>query len=191
MLHNVVFLDRDGVINHDSPEYIKSCAEFEFLAGSLEAIRDLTVNGFNIIIITNQSVIGRKMVSESGLKAIFDLLTSKVEASGGKIKDIFFCPHVPEDQCRCRKPETGLIQAAQQKYGIDLSKTYMVGDSTKDIECAKKAGCGRSILVKTGNGPAAEQDLIRKNLIPDHVAADLFEAAQWILEDFKQSNPAL
>ena len=92
-LKNVVFLDRDGVINHDSPDYIKSWAEFDFLPGSLEALKQLTLNRFPIIIITNQSVIHRKMVSIEDLDFIHDMMKKAVQSNGGEIKDIFFCSH--------------------------------------------------------------------------------------------------
>ncbi|MBU0987925.1 MAG: D-glycero-beta-D-manno-heptose 1,7-bisphosphate 7-phosphatase [Proteobacteria bacterium] len=177
----VVFLDRDGVINRDSVEYIKSWSEFEFLPGSLEAIKQLTINGFLTVIITNQSVINRNMVTPEGLEYIHTMLKNAVRSHGGEIKDIFFCPHIPEDRCDCRKPRTGLIFQAQKKYRLDLAAAFMVGDSVKDIECARKAGCGHAVLVRTGNGVNAEKILTTKKIFPDYVARDLYEAAGWIL----------
>jgi D-glycero-D-manno-heptose 1,7-bisphosphate phosphatase len=177
----VVFLDRDGVINRDSPDYIKSWAEFEFIPGSLEAIKRLTLKGFTIIIITNQSVINRKMVSREGLDYIHTMMITDIESKGGTIKDIFFCPHIPEDGCNCRKPNPGLIYKAQQKYRIDLATAVMVGDSAKDIECARNAGCGHTVLVKTGNGVKAEKILKEKAIYPDYVAQDLLEAVSLIV----------
>ncbi|MCK4467376.1 MAG: HAD family hydrolase, partial [Desulfobacterales bacterium] len=138
----VVFLDRDGVINRDSPDYIKSWEEFEFFPKSIEAIKLLNLNGFTTIIITNQSVINRNMVSKEGLEHIHALMKKEIKSGGGDIKDIFYCPHVPEDGCDCRKPEPGLILQAQKKYQIDLPASTMVGDNAKDIECARRAGCG-------------------------------------------------
>jgi len=172
ILRKVVFLDRDGVINRDSPDYIKSWSEFEFLPGSLEAIELLTSNGFANIIITNQSVINRKMVSEKVLNYIHTMMKATVKSRSGKIKDIFFCPHMPEDRCGCRKPK---------KYRIDLATSVMVGDSAKDIECAQNAGCGHAVLVKTGNGAEAEKILKEKGVCPDLVARDLLEAVGWII----------
>jgi len=181
ILQKVVFLDRDGVINRDSPNYIKNWSEFEFLPGSLEAIKLLTSNGFANIIITNQSVINRKMVSEKVLSYIHTMMKAAVKSRGGKIKDIFFCPHMPEDRCGCRKPKPTLIFKARQKYRIDLATSVMVGDSAKDIECAQNAGCGHAVLVKTGNGAEAEKILKEKGIYPDLVARDLFEAVGWII----------
>ena len=177
----VVFLDRDGVINRDSPDYIKSWSEFEFLPGSLEAIKKLTVNGFSVMIITNQSVIQRKMISLKALEHIHDMMKKTVLSSGGEIKDIFFCPHLPEDECDCRKPNPGLILKAGEKHRIDLKASIMVGDSAKDIECARNAGCGTVILVKTGNGAAAVKQLKAKMIRPDVIVQDLLKAAHWII----------
>lgn len=181
ILRKVVFLDRDGVINRDSPDYIKSWSEFEFLPGSLEAIELLTSNGFANIIITNQSVINRKMVSEKVLNYIHTMMKAAVKSRGGKIKDIFFCPHMPEDRCGCRKPKSELIFKAKQKYRIDIATSVMVGDSAKDIECARNAGCGYAVLVKTGNGDEAQKILKEKSIYPDLIARDLLEAVGWIL----------
>ena len=180
-MKNVVFLDRDGVINRDSPNYIKSWSEFEFLPGSLEALKQLKLNGFPVIIITNQSAIHRKMISKEDLDAIHDMMKKIVQSNGGEIKDIFYCPHIPEDMCDCRKPKPGLICRAEKRYRIDLETSIMVGDSAKDIECARNAGCGSAILVKTGNGVMAEKILKEKMIHPDVIVRDLLEAVNWIV----------
>ncbi|RZB35097.1 MAG: D-glycero-D-manno-heptose 1,7-bisphosphate phosphatase [Desulfobacteraceae bacterium Eth-SRB1] len=181
MLQRVVFLDRDGVINKDT-DYITSWDEFEFLPGSIEAIRLLTLNRFTTIIITNQSVINRNMVSREDLEYIHAMMKSAVKSEGGEIKDIFYCPHIPEDECDCRKPKPGLIYMAKKKYRIDLADSVMVGDSAKDIECARNAGCGRSILVKTGNGAITEKILSERSIFPDFVAKNLYHAVEWIIK---------
>ena len=181
-LDKVVFLDRDGVINLDSSDYIKSWSEFKFIPRSIEAIKELTLKGFNAIVITNQSVINRNMVSGKGLEHIHASMKNEVKSGGGLIKDIFFCPHIPEDNCDCRKPRPGLIFQAQKAYSIDLKDAVMVGDSAKDIECARNAGCGKAILVKTGNGAKAEKTLEKKKICPDYIAQDLYEAVQWIVK---------
>ena len=180
-LENVVFLDRDGVINLDRSDYIKSWSEFKFIPRSIEAIKELTLTGFHAIVITNQSVINRNMVSGKGLEHIHASMKNEIKSGGGLIKDIFFCPHIPEDSCDCRKPKPGLIYQAQKAYSIDLKDAVMVGDSAKDIECARNAGCGIAVLVKTGNGAEAEKTLAEKKIYPDHIAHDLYEAVQWII----------
>ena len=181
-LDKVVFLDRDGVINLDSSDYIKSWSEFKFIPRSIEAIKELALKEFNVIVITNQSVINRNMVSGKALEHIHASMKNEVKSGGGLIKDIFFCPHIPEDSCDCRKPKPGLIYQAQKAYSIDLKDAVMVGDSAKDIECARNAGCGTAVLVKTGNGAEAEKTLAEKKIYPDHIAQDLYEAVQWIID---------
>lgn len=188
ILQKVAFLDRDGVINRDSADYIKHWSEFEFLPKSLEALKQLKQNGFTTIVITNQSVINRKMVSREGLDHIHTLMKASVQTSGGEITDIFFCPHTPEDRCDCRKPKPGLIYQAKKKYRIDLATAVMVGDSAKDIECARNAGCRYALLVKTGNGIQAEKLLKEKAIHPDHVAQDLFNAVHWIITRYNSPN---
>jgi len=183
-----VFLDRDGVINEDSPDYIKCWTEFHFIPGSLDAIARLTHSGCSVIIITNQSVINRRWVSLAELETMHCKLRKAVSDSGGRITDIFHCPHRPDEGCGCRKPKPGLIFAARDRYGIDLSRAVMVGDSVKDVLAGQAAGCGRTVLVQTGNGMTAIQALEETGQRPDHVAADLDRAAQWIL-DRPSSSP--
>jgi D-glycero-D-manno-heptose 1,7-bisphosphate phosphatase len=176
----VVFLDRDGVINRDSPDYIKSWREFHFLPGSRTAIARLTRAGFAPVLITNQSAVARGLISRPRLGRLHQRLCAAVAKKGGRIHDIFFCPHHPDEGCQCRKPATGMLQQAAAKYGLDLSRTLFVGDSAKDIQCAQAAGCGRTILVATGSGPAAAQELAAMGQPPDHHAADLLDAAVWL-----------
>ena len=180
-IQNVVFLDRDGVINRDSPDYIKNWSEFDFLPGSLEAMAALNRSGFNVIVITNQSAVHRGLISTDTLHQMHHKMQTAVRSHGGRILDIFFCPHLPEEGCRCRKPRTGMIERACSKYALDPKTTTMVGDSAKDIECARNAGCGRTVLVRTGNGNAALPQLQANGVRIDFVAADLNNAASWIL----------
>ncbi len=169
------------MINKDSSDYIKHLSEFSFIPGSITAICQLNRAGFDIIIITNQSGIGRKLILPADLSSIHHYLIHQINAAGGRIKDIFFCPHRPEENCRCRKPKAGMIFDAQKKYAIDLKAAIMVGDRVKDMECAQNAGVGRKVLVESGgrrfnlskwNHPAA---------VPDQVLPDLFSAAEWII----------
>lgn len=182
MLKKVAFLDRDGTINQDSAAYIKNWSEFRFLPRSVNALRDLTAAGHTLIVITNQSALPRKLISLRELDNIHSKMKAAVETRGGNISDVFFCPHLPGDGCDCRKPAPGLIYQAQKKHDIDLAAAVMIGDSARDIECAQNAGCGRSILVKTGNSREAEQILAEKDLCPDYVAQDLYDAARWLMD---------
>jgi len=177
-----VFLDRDGVINADSPNYIKSWTEFAFIADSLDAIVRLTQAGVDVIIVTNQSGINRGLIPRSALELIHNNLKEAVASRGGRIKDIFYCPHRPDENCSCRKPQPGMIIAARDRYDIDLASSVMVGDSSKDILAGKTAGCGGSVLVQTGNGLDAAASLQTNGTPPDHIAADLNHAARWVLD---------
>lgn len=171
----------------DSPSYIKKASEFEFIKKSPEAVALLCQNGFQVFVITNQSLIGRKMADSETLEAIFDKMKKGIVHAGGEIRDIFFCPHTPDDNCSCRKPEPGLILKAVEKYNVDLGASCMVGDSAKDIECGMRAGCCKNLLVTTGNGLKARGILKEKNIKPDHVAPDLYAASLWIIDHFQPS----
>jgi D-glycero-D-manno-heptose 1,7-bisphosphate phosphatase len=179
-LDHVVFLDRDGVINYDSPDYIKSWQEFQFLPGSLAAMAALTRAGYHLILITNQSIVGRGMVPPSVLEDMHRRLQRAVAAAGGKIFDIFYCPHHPDDNCSCRKPAPGMILAAGKRHGIDLLSAVMIGDNVKDIVCGRDAGCGATILVRTGSGQQAQKELQAKG-VETTIADDLNHAARIIL----------
>lgn len=184
LLKQVVFLDRDGVINRDSPDYIKCWEEFIFLPNTLEALKLLTLKGYTLIVITNQSIIGRKWILPEVLEEMHRRLKSTVASHGGRITDIFFCPHTPEQGCSCRKPKPGLIEQACRKYAIDLSDAVMVGDRPKDIQCGIAAGCGRTILVRAPDEPITGPALNAPapgNAHPSVVVADLLEAARWII----------
>ncbi len=183
LLKKVVFLDRDGTINVDSADYIKSRSEFDFIPGSIEAIKDLTAKGFISIVITNQSALARKFISPKELDALHAMMCREIASGGGKIADIFFCPHMPHDGCKCRKPAPGLIDQARQKYNIDLADSIMVGDNAKDIACGRNAGCGKTVLVRSGKDPDVEKELKKRSISADFVAGNLREAAEWIISE--------
>jgi histidinol-phosphate phosphatase family protein len=172
------------VINQDSDAYIKHPDEFVFIPGSARAIALLTRQGFDVILITNQSAVGRHMITTATLQAIFDKLTAGVKQAGGTVHDIFFCPHRPDAGCSCRKPLPGLILTAARTHHIDLKRSMMVGDSARDIECGLAAGCGFTALVATGNGTSARQTLQARGIVPDFYGKDLFDTAQWIVQTF-------
>lgn len=177
----VVFVDRDGVINRNSPGYIKRPEEFEFLPGSREALCRLSGRGFDVIVVTNQSALGRGLVTRETLDEIHRRMVGAVAAGGGRIRDIFICPHRPEDGCGCRKPAPGLLLEAQRRHRIDLSAAVMIGDSAADIECARAADVPTSVLVRTGSGEEAGRELSSRGVFPSFIADDLSQAADWII----------
>ena len=186
--NKIIFLDRDGVINRDSPGYIKSWAEFEFLPGSLDALRLLNTQGFSTILVTNQSAVARNMLTREELEDMHRLMNDEILAAGGKIADIFYCPHMPGEGCDCRKPKPGMIHRAQSKYQIMIEDATMVGDSSKDILCARNAEVGRTLLVRTGNGLSAEAELSDMGITPDFIASDLLAAAHWLIDPAAHKN---
>ena len=181
----VVFLDRDGVINRRKRTLVKSWSEFVFLPGVKDAIRNLVENGYNIIVVTNQDVVGWGFISESKLREIHSKMSSELEASGAKITDIYYCPHNPMKKCSCRKPGPGMLKKAAEKYDLDKKNCWMVGDKSTDVQAGEAFGC-RTILVKPNLKTSGQNN--NKNIIaggPDFVVKDLKSAVQIILKEDK------
>ncbi len=167
---DLVLLDRDGVINRDSEAYIRTPDEWHAIDGAMQAIAALQAR-FQVAVCTNQSGIGRGFFSTATLQAIHSKLNDAARHAGGRDLDVFFCPHLPEDECACRKPQAGLLTTAMQARGVGPARTIYVGDSEKDLLAAKAAGC-RAVLVRTGNGTrTAETDAAREAVVFDDLAA--------------------
>ena len=148
-----VLLDRDGVINRERSDYVKSWQEFEFLPGALSALRKLATRALPIVVITNQSAIGRGLVSAQVIDSLHRRLTHVVEQEGGRIDAFYVCPHHPNDNCACRKPKPGLLMQASRDFDLDLADCVFIGDSVTDWQAAQAAGC-QCILVSSGKqGP--------------------------------------
>ena len=153
----LVILDRDGTINHDSDEYIKSPQEWRPIDGSLEAIARLTQAGYRVVVATNQSGIARGLFTTQTLFAIHDAMQRALGRIGGRIDAFFFCPHAADGGCACRKPQPGMLLEVARRFNVSLKDTYMVGDSRKDLEAAVAAGA-RPVLVLTGKGRKARDE---------------------------------
>ena len=165
----LVILDRDGVINEDSADYIRSVEQWFPIPGSIEAIARLSKAGFQVVIATNQSGLGRGYFEVKDLEAMHDKLALLVAKLGGSIAGIYFCPHRPEDRCRCRKPAPGLMDHIIADFNLkDLDGIAVVGDSLRDLE-AGLARKGKPILVRTGKGLASEAQL--RQLPPSPLAS--------------------
>ncbi len=147
-----VFLDRDGVIVHNRANYICSWDELRIYASALPALARLSRSKYKIIIITNQSAIGRNLVSIETIAAINARLVEMIRTSGGRIDAVYMCPHAPSERCSCRKPQPGLILQAADDLNIDLAQSILIGDAVSDIQAAISAGVGQSILLQTGRG---------------------------------------
>ena len=171
-----VILDRDGVINQDSVDYVKSADEWVALPGSLEAIALLTSNDIEVYVATNQAGVARGKLTLGALDKIHKKLLREVENTGGRIVDIKCCPHHPDENCWCRKPNPGLLQDIAATYELNLKEGCYVGDSLKDLNAAEAAGCP-GILVLTGNG--VETQKLRPLHVP--IFSDLLAFAKDII----------
>lgn len=179
----LIILDRDGVINEDSDDYIKSPEEWVPIPGSLEAIARLTRAGYRIAVATNQSGLARGLFDRDALQRIHDKMRGAVAAAGGEIAAIFFCPHGPDDGCACRKPQPGLLRDIGAHFHVDLGGVSAVGDSLRDVQAAQAVGA-RPILVRTGKG---ENTVMRgEGLAGVDIYADLAAAADALLQDCAQ-----
>lgn len=175
-----IVLDRDGVINEDSDDFIKTPAEWLPLPGSLDAIAALGRAGFRITIATNQSGVGRGLYTIAILDAIHEKMINSIRAAGGKIDGIFFCPHLPDAGCDCRKPEPGMLLQAAALFSCDPSDLRVIGDSMRDLEAAQSVGA-RPILVRTGYGKDTERRLPADSTVA--IFDNLADAAGDLIKD--------
>lgn len=148
---NLIILDRDGVINYDSDQFIKSPDEWKPLPGSLEAIARLSQAGYRVVVATNQSGVARGLFDMPTLNAIHEKMHKACAQAGGRIDAVFFCPHAADDDCDCRKPKSGMIEEIANRYSADLSGVLSVGDSLRDLEASARLGA-QPVLVLTGKG---------------------------------------
>jgi len=175
----LIILDRDGVINYDSDEYIKNLDEWEPIPESLEAIANLTQSGYTVVVCSNQSGIGRGLFTLEELNIIHSKMHKLVGQAGGEIAAIFCCPHKPTDNCDCRKPKPKMIFDICERFNIDnLDSVIMVGDSERDLQAIYAAG-GIPFLVKTGNG---KKTLVKNNLPPNTlIFENLLEVSEYLI----------
>ncbi|MBX3708518.1 MAG: D-glycero-beta-D-manno-heptose 1,7-bisphosphate 7-phosphatase [Gammaproteobacteria bacterium] len=180
-----IILDRDGVINYDSTEYIKSPEEWLPIPGSLEAIAQLNRCGFRVFIVTNQSGVARGYYDLGTLDLIHEKLMHELATVGGCIEEIFYCPHHPEKACLCRKPKPGLLHQIAAKYPINLRETFFIGDSLVDIQTAQSVGC-MPLLVLTGNGEKVLKTHTELSNVPHFL--DLAKAVEYVLSRQKEHS---
>jgi D-glycero-D-manno-heptose 1,7-bisphosphate phosphatase len=153
----LIILDRDGVINYDSDQFIKSPQEWRPIEGSMEAIALLNQWGWRVVVATNQSGVGRGLFDMDTLAAIHDKMHRTVAQAGGRIDAIFFCPHAADSKCACRKPKPGMLLEIAERFNVDLNDVPVVGDSLRDLQSAVAAGA-LPVLVRTGKGGKTEAD---------------------------------
>lgn len=179
-----LILDRDGVINFDSDNYIKSPDEWIPISGSIDAIASLTKANIKMVIATNQSGVNRGLYSQETLNKIHDKMLMTIKLAGGKIEKIYFCPHRPDENCDCRKPRPGMLQQIQRDFNLKNDEMIYVGDSLKDYEAAQAVHC-IFFLVRTGNGKETEQAL--KNTAVK-IFDDLNQFAKYISEQLSANK---
>ena len=179
-MKRLVILDRDGVINLDSAKFIKNPAEWKPIPGSLDAIARLNQAGFNVVVATNQSGVARGLFDMATLNSINDKMLEMVFQAGGRIDAVFYCPHAAEQECACRKPNSGLFLEIAQRYNVSLGGVPAVGDSLRDLQAAEAVGA-QPMLVLTGKGEKTQKE----NELPEGtlVFADLTEAVKYIIAD--------
>lgn len=181
-----IFLDRDGVINRPPVKrYVTRWDEFRFLPGTLRALRRLEGDGRKVVILSNQAGVGRGLMPRSQLELITRRMLAAIRRAGGGVDAVYYCPHAPDAGCGCRKPKTGLLRRACRQHRIDPKRSFVVGDSAKDVAMGRAAGC-RTVLVLSG--VSTRRDARAMESRPDRVARDLPEAIRWILGPAKKGR---
>ena len=177
---NVIFLDRDGVINRfpGVGSYVTSQKDFHLLPGAVRGIRYLSQNGFEVNVVSNQGCIAHRLITPKALRGLTMRMLRKVRKAGGEIQGVFYCPHRTSNRCFCKKPNTLLFKKALRHRKFDVSKVYFIGDSREDIKAAKNLGCC-SLLVLSGRTKKKDLELFETK--PDVVKRNLLEAARWII----------
>ena len=186
-----IFLDRDGVINRNPPDkgYVRKWEEFTFIPNARKAIRELTESGYRIIVITNQSGIGRGLYSEESVADIHSRMVAEVSKTGGTIDAVYYCPHHPDAGCECRKPNPGMLIRAAREHNIELSNAYLIGDWITDIEAGQRVGA-TTFLVLTGLGQESYYHYIstkscwradKNGHRPEKIFTNLYTATRWLL----------
>ena len=193
-----IFLDRDGVINRNPPNkgYVRKWAEFTFIPNARKAIRELSESGYRIIVVTNQSGIGRGLYSEEDLADIHSKMVSEISRAGGTIDAVYYCPHRPDAGCECRKPKPGMLVRAAREHNIELSSAYLIGDFPTDIEVGQRVGA-TTFLVLTGLGQESYYHYINTKPCrradkhehrPNKIFTNLYTATRWLLKNEKNEK---
>lgn len=179
-MQKVILIDRDGVINRypGHTQYITKISDFEFLPGSKEALVKLHRSGLKIFVISNQAGVGKGLYSKETLDEMTRILTNEIESAGGHIEKVLYCTHTDEQNCECRKPKTGLLKEVFSQIYADISKTFFIGDSIRDIKTGLTFGC-KTILVFSGK--ESRKDSATWEVQPDFVADNLLAATEIVL----------
>src|SRR5580698_2022670 len=167
-MNRAAFLDRDGVINRKAPtedEYITYWEEMEILPGVVEAIALLNRAGFRVIVVSNQRCVAKGLLTIEELSSLHQRMCSELAAVGANIDGVYYCPHEEQPPCGCRKPEPGMLFAAAAEHQLDLSSSWMIGDSEKDVEAGKRAGCRTARILRPNVSPDGKADVLARSLL--------------------------
>jgi D-glycero-D-manno-heptose 1,7-bisphosphate phosphatase len=180
-------MDRDGVITENRPDYVKSIAEVHFIPGALAALARVAQLDFLLVVVTNQSVIGRGLLAWETSVAINDFIVQEIVAAGGRLDGLYVCPHVPADGCACRKPAPGMLLSAADDLGIDLAASVIIGDALTDLQAGQAAGT-QALLVRTGLGAGQAAELAQAGLSGVPVLDDLAAALEHVVAILGQAS---
>lgn len=185
-----IFIDRDGVINKDpggwtEHQYVTELKDFHFIPGALEALKLLHQNRMQVIIVSNQAGVGKGHFTNRRLEEINCMMLAEIKNHGGKICETYYCIHRNEDNCNCRKPKPGMIEAAIRKHGISPRDTYIIGDSKVDVLAGQSAGLSTIFVI---SGKTSMDEMRRWDVKPDYVFKDLLEAAKWVITKQKRKS---
>lgn len=183
-----LFLDRDGVIIENRSDYVRNWSQVKILPQAVSALVDASASPFRIVLITNQSGIGRGLIPLETAVEINKRLVEIIERAGGRIDRVYMCPHKPSDQCNCRKPQPGMILQAAQDLALDLENSILIGDALTDIQAARKAGIGQVALVRTGRGAEQEKSKLIAEMQPFPIYDNLHSALQDLIQSDSQSE---
>jgi D-glycero-D-manno-heptose 1,7-bisphosphate phosphatase len=178
---NLIILDRDGTINEDRDDYVRSPEEWAPLPGALEAIARLNHAGWHTVLATNQSGLGRGLFDMAALNAMHMKMQTMLAKVGGRIDAVFFCPHTPDENCACRKPLPGLMEQIGQRYGVDLRTVPLVGDSLRDLQAGAAVGC-KTHMVRTGKGAKLDEAEILRQVPGTAFHDDLPAFAEFMIQ---------
>jgi len=188
----IVILDRDGTINVDRDDYVKSADEWEPLPGALEAVARLNHAGWHVVVATNQSGLGRGLYDMGAFNGIHAKMNAALAQVGGRVDAVFFCPHAPDEGCRCRKPLPGLFEQIAERYSQSLAGVPAIGDSLRDLQAAAAVGC-ETHLVLTGKSQGLDEsarDALLAQVPGSHAHADLVNAAEFIVQRERRAKAA-
>lgn len=176
-----VFLDRDGTLNVEIYPYLTDVRQLQVFDFTSKAVQLLNEHQFKTVVVTNQSCVAKKLISEAYLQEIHQTLFDHLMAKNARLDAIYYCPHNPEEKCFCRKPNGGMIHRAVKEQGINLKKSFLVGDRLFDLHLGKNVGL-TTVLVLTGAGKITLEKLMDHQERPDHVAENVLEAVRWIIQ---------